>query len=297
MTMPYARGRLRPPRRRVSKQLDLDPDEKHSQLAISGLSRGMTILGWRRSTSVAETEPNAAQFTPAADDVFGRIADRYDLLCDLFSLGAHRLWKAHMARRLASRNVDVVLDLASGTGDIPQRMLDRLSRAPSSAHPQVFWVTDLSPTMLERARSKLGADQLSLRYAVADAESLTGFADDSIDLVSISFGMKICDRSKVLAEVFRVLRPGGALFCLEAARIPWPWLHTTYLTYMDWCLPLIARLSARGDRSAYDYLLRGVHGFPDQCAFCAEMSEAGFVEVGYENLTFGIVALHHGVKP
>jgi demethylmenaquinone methyltransferase/2-methoxy-6-polyprenyl-1,4-benzoquinol methylase len=239
---------------------------------------------------------NAANFAPADDDVFGRIADRYDLLCDVFSLGAHRLWKARMARRMAERGGSTVLDLASGTGDIPHRLLRRRS-GESADRPQTLWVTDLSPSMLGRARNKLGADRAAVRFAIANAENLSDFADASVDLLSISFGMKICDRGRVLREAFRVLSSGGGFYCLEAARIPIPWLHATYLKYMDWCLPVIARLCARGDASAYDYLLRGVHGFPEQQTFAMELGHAGFTAVSYENLTFGIVALHSATKP
>jgi demethylmenaquinone methyltransferase / 2-methoxy-6-polyprenyl-1,4-benzoquinol methylase len=239
---------------------------------------------------------NAANFAPADDDVFGRIADRYDLLCDVFSLGAHRLWKARMARRMAERGGSTILDLASGTGDIPHRLLKRLT-GRSVGRPETLWVTDLSPSMLSRARRKVGSDRAEVCFAVADAENLSDFDDASVDLLSISFGMKICDRRQVLCEAFRVLRSGGRFYCLEAARIPIPWLHAAYLKYMDWCLPVIARLCARGDASAYDYLLRGVHGFPAQRRFLAELASVGFTDAGYEDLTFGIVALHSATKP
>lgn len=237
-----------------------------------------------------DTAPNAADFHAAKDDVFARIARRYDLLCDLFSLGAHRLWKSHMAKRLAERRGDVLLDLASGTGDIPQRLLRRRGA------PKIVLVTDLSPSMLALAREKLGDDP-GCRFSLADAEALAGYPDGSVDLVSISFGMKICDRRRVATEALRVLKPGGGFFCLEAARMPWPWLHKAYLAYMGWCLPMIAALAVDGDRGAYDYLLRGIHEFPDQASFAAELAATGFSDVRYENLTFGIVALHMGVKP
>ena len=237
-----------------------------------------------------DTTPNAARFLASEDDVFARIARRYDLLCDLFSLGAHRIWKSRMARRLAERGGETVLDLASGTGDIPLRLLCQ----PGA--PQVLWVTDLSPSMLALAREKVG-DRAECRFALADAESLVEVPDNSVDLVSISFGMKICDRRRVAAEALRVLKPGGGFFCLEAARIPWPWLHEAYLAYMAWCLPMIATLAVGGDRSAYDYLLRGIRDFPHQERLATELVEAGFTEVTYENLTFGIVALHVATKP
>ncbi len=234
---------------------------------------------------------NAAHFAPVADDVFARIARRYDLLCDLFSLGAHRVWKNHMARRLAQDPATVILDVASGTGDIPVRLLRRLKRPIASIH-----VTDLSPAMLAIAAEKL-AQRPECRIAVADAEQLIDHPRASVDAFSISFGMKIVDRPKVVGEALRVLKPGGSFYCLEAAAIPWPWLHRLYLAYMAWCLPLMARIAVGGDPSAYDYLLRGIREFPDQEAFADELEAAGFVDVRVENLTFGIVALHMARKP
>jgi ubiquinone/menaquinone biosynthesis methyltransferase len=241
----------------------------------------------------AEALPNAARFEPGHDDVFARIAGRYDRLCDLFSLGAHRLWKAHMVRRIAALHGRDILDLASGTGDIPLR----LSRHLGAGDERVIRVTDLCPQMLQIAAAKLEGAPGVEAISVANAERLDGIADGSADIVSIAFGMKICDRRRVAAEALRVLRPGGTFLCLEAARIPLAPIHAAYLAYMRLCMPLIGRLATGGDRSAYDYLLRGVHEFLDQTAFARELSDGGFAEVSYRNLTFGIVALHEGRKP
>lgn len=239
---------------------------------------------------------NAAGFSPEEDDVFGRIADRYDRLCDLFSLGAHRLWKQRMARRLAEVLADLphatILDLASGTGDIPLRLLRRLPLGGRR-----LWVSDLSDAMMAKARTRLPASLPGMSFARIDAEALDGVADGTVDVISISFAMKICDRARVIAQARRVLKPGGWFFCLEASSIPLPWLRRAYLAYMDWCLPLIARLATGGDRSAYDYLLRGVHDFPDAPSLSRELGSAGFEAVTHEHLTLGIVALHRARQP
>lgn len=241
---------------------------------------------------MSRAEPdNAAGFSPAKDDVFARIAGRYDRLCDLFSLGIHRIWKSHMAARMAEHAGVVALDVASGTGDIPLRLLRRGSR------PRTLFVTDLCPQMLALARKKLAGRGDGISFASCNAENLESFPDGSIDVYSISFGMKICDRAKVVAEAFRVLKPGGLFYCLEAARIRPERLHSAYLLYMDWCMPLIGRIAANGDAGAYAYLLRGIHGFPDQDAFADELRASGFEAVAYRNLTFGIVALHEARKP
>ncbi len=237
----------------------------------------------------ASADTNAAHFDPNADNVFARIAGRYDRMCDIFSLFAHRLWKARIAKLMAREGGELALDVASGTGDIPVRLLRQ------GGGPKSILVTDICPQMLAQAEKKLGANpRVKLRSLDAHALDLP---DASIDAYSISFGMKICDRARVAAEALRVLRPGGVFFCLEAARIPFEPLHRLYLLYMDWCLPLIARIATGGDASAYNYLLRGVHDFPRQRDFSRELEEVGFKSVTFENLTFGIVAIHRGVKP
>jgi demethylmenaquinone methyltransferase / 2-methoxy-6-polyprenyl-1,4-benzoquinol methylase len=234
---------------------------------------------------------NAAGFEPQRDDVFARIARRYDLLCDLFSLGMHRLWKRGMARQMSQHPGHVVLDVASGTGDIPLRL------ARQGGRPHELWVTDISVGMLDIAKHKLEGCGLNLKFALHDAERLIEVQSSSVDVYSISFGMKICNRAEVVREAFRVLKPGGYFYCLEAARIPLPWLHAAYLAYMGWCMPMIGRIATGGDASAYQYLLRGVRDFPDQATFAAELQAAGFAEVSWRNMTFGVVALHVGRKP
>ena len=238
-------------------------------------------------------QQNAAAFSPEADNVFARIAGRYDRLCDIFSLFAHRLWKRRMAARMDAGPVSVILDVASGTGDIPLRFLSRMG---GRADVPKILVTDLCPEMLAFARKKLAKFPDGVDFAIANAHDLGEIASGSVDVYSISFGMKICDRHRVVAEAFRVLRPGGVFLCLEAARIPVEWLHFAYLKYMDWCLPVIARLATR-DPSTYDYLLRGIHDFPSPQRFADEIEAHGFTDVSYENMTLGIVALHRAVKP
>lgn len=238
---------------------------------------------------------NAAAFVPERDDVFARIAGRYDRLCDIFSLLIHRRWKAYMASRIARFDGGRILDVASGTGDIPVRVVRQAKRRHREIDQLI--VTDICPQMLDMARRKLEGKHPALSFSLQDAHSLSHIDSGSVDLFSISFAMKICDRERVLREAMRVLRPGGSFFCLEAARIPLPPVHRVYLAYMRWCLPLIGRLAANGDSSAYEYFLKGIHDFPDQAVFAAELESAGFTDVSYRNLTFGIVALHEGRKP
>ncbi len=240
-------------------------------------------------------DDNSARFSPATDDVFGRVAGRYDRLCDVFSLFIHRLWKDRMARRIAVERGRELIDLASGTGDIPLRLWRRLVRRGDAADWRIR-VSDISPPMLAIAGTRLSHAAVRAEIMRLDACALD-LPSGSAPLVSMAFGMKIVDRRRAMAEIYRVLEPGGVFLCLEASRIVIPGLHRLYLGYMDLCMPLIGRLATGGDASAYGYLLRGVHDFPDQRAFAAELESHGFVDVEWESLSLGIVALHRAVKP
>jgi len=252
----------------------------------------------RRAIGKSREAPlNAAAFAPKADDVFARIATRYDLLCDIFSLFIHRRWKARMARLIAEQSAETILDAASGTGHIAQRVLRFLRRQKAGSTVKKLLVTDLCPQMLAVAKAKPGMDDPVIEYALRDVHDMREIWDNSVDVFSIAFAMKICDRKRVVAEAMRVLKPGGQFFCLEASRIPSRGVQSLYLRYMDWCLPVMGWIATGGDRSAYNYLLRGIHGFPAAPDFAQELRETGFGEVSYQNLTFGIVALHRAKKP
>ncbi len=235
--------------------------------------------------------PNAAGFAWSQDDVFGRIADRYDFLCDVFSLGIHRLWKRRVAWHLTHEPWSTLLDAATGTGDVIRRVLPT-----SAAQGRTIIASDISLKMLAVAERRLRAFP-AVRLTQLDAENLAPIADASVDAYSISLGLKICDRTLALKEALRVLKPRGRLVVLESSNIRWRLLHRTYLVYMAVCMPVLGWLATAGDASAYKYLLQGIRGFPTAEDLARELVELGFEGVHFERLSLGIVAIHLARKP
>lgn len=223
--------------------------------------------------------------------MFDRIAGRYDLLCDVFSMGIHRLWKRRVAQRIAAERWNTLLDGATGTGDILCRLL-----AHEAVGGRTVVASDTSAQMLAMAQRRLAAHP-GVAFRQIDAEAMDSVADASVDAYSLSLALKICHRRRVLDEAFRVLRPGGRLVILEASNIPFRPLHRAYLAYMSLCMPLLGWLATGGDASAYRYLLHGIRDFPSAEALADEIRGHGFEEVAFERLSLGIVAIHTARKP
>ena len=215
--------------------------------------------------------------------VFQAVAPRYDLMNDLMSGGIHRLWKRTLARRVRPCTGRVV-DLAGGTGDVA-----RLLRAPG----RDVTVIDPSPAMMAAGQAR--PDSAGLSWMEGEAEHLP-LPDASVDLLTLSFGLRNTTRvAEALTEIRRVLKPGGLYVCLEFSR-PQPWLAPFYDLYSRWVIPRLGAAVA-GEPEAYRYLIESIRRFPDQNELAGLMRAAGFADVRWENLSFGIACLHYGSRP
>ena len=244
------------------------------------------------STGRSRAHENAAEFAWQNDAVFDRIASRYDFLCDAFSFGIHRLWKRRVANRIASEEWETLLDGATGTGDIILRVVPA-----TSTQGRTIIASDVSTKMLAIAQQRLRGFKATVSFRELDAERMPSIGNGSVDAYSISLGLKICNRHLVMQEALRVLKPGGRLIVLEASNIRSALLHRAYLMYMAVCMPLLGWLATGGDASAYRYLLQGIREFPTAEALGLELTNQGFVDVSFERLTLGIVAIHTARKP
>ena len=224
---------------------------------------------------------------PMVRAVFDSVAPRYDLMNDLMSLGVHRAWKRDFVSALDPRPGTRLLDLAGGTGDIA------LGWRARGGGPAVL--SDINAAMLAvgRDRSVARGQVEGVSLLVADAERLP-LPDHSFDRVSIAFGLRNCtDKSAVLAEARRVLRPGGRFLCLEFSRVQVAALAPVYDAWSFGVLPRLGRAVA-GDADSYRYLAESIRTFPDQETLAEMMRAAGLSRVTHRNLTGGIAAIHAG---
>ncbi|WP_421725222.1 bifunctional demethylmenaquinone methyltransferase/2-methoxy-6-polyprenyl-1,4-benzoquinol methylase UbiE [Bauldia sp.] len=228
------------------------------------------------------------------DDVFDRVASRYDLMNDLMSGGLHRLWKDAMVSWLApprrARRPFAVLDVAGGTGDIAFRIAKRSESA-------AITVADINAEMLKVGRARAAERGLEDQVSFVDgnAERLP-FADGSFDAVTIAFGIRNVPRvEQALTEARRVLKPGGRFLCLEFSNVDVAGLDRLYDFYSFNVIPTLGEVVTQ-DRESYAYLVESIRQFPNQARFAAMMTDAGFSRVDYRNLTGGVAALHSGWK-
>ncbi len=250
---------------------------------------------------MAETTHFGERTVPLEDkqglvnDVFHAVADRYDLMNDLMSGGVHRLWKDALVARLAppkSGSVPYrVLDMAGGTGDIAERIVNA-----SVGYAEVT-VSDINTEMLrvgaDRARAWRFPDQA--RFIPANAEELP-FADETFDAYTIAFGIRNVPRIPLaLAEAHRVLKRGGRFLCLEFSQVDTPVLADVYRLFSDRVIPPIGR-AVTGDAQPYQYLVESIRKFPSAERFTQLLTTAGFKRVTHTAMTGNIAALHAAWK-
>ena len=220
--------------------------------------------------------------------VFDSVAKRYDVMNDVMSMGLHRAWKAYTVAVANLKPGDKVLDIAGGTGDLARAFARKVGDSG------LVLLTDINEAMLRTGRDRLLDEGLALPTTVCDAEKLP-YRSGSFDLVSVAFGLRnMTHKDLALAEMCRVLRPGGRLLVLEFSHITAP-LRKPYDWYSLKLLPLMGKLIAN-DADSYRYLAESIRVHPDQAELKAMMKTAGFGHVDVHNLSAGVVALHAGVK-
>jgi len=241
---------------------------------------------------------------------------------DLMSLGVHRVWKDNFVRGLnpGVRYASLqnkgqgqrILDIAGGSGDIAIRMLDHATNI-NDDHATHVTISDINPDMLNEGRKRLLATPYHaagrVDYLEANAEQLDTIESNSIDLYTVAFGIRnFTHKDKALKEAFRVLKPGGVFACLEfAPQLSNPLLNGLYKRWSFSAIPLIGQVVA-ADRDSYQYLVESIERFPSQMEWATMIQNAGFLipgqtsdgtitEAGWEDVSFGIAAIHKGVKP
>ncbi len=223
--------------------------------------------------------------------VFRSVAGNYDLMNDLMSFGAHRLWKRHAVNLSGVKKGQAVLDVAGGTGDLSKLFHQRVGKQGS------VLVSDINNAMLLEGRNKLiDAGIISgIDYVQANAESLP-FADNSFDCISIAFGLRnVTDKQKALESMFAKLRYGGCLIILEFSKIEIASLKRFYDAYSFNVIPKIGKFVAK-DEASYQYLVESIRMHPDQETLKGMLETAGFSSVDYFNMTGGVVAIHRAYK-
>jgi demethylmenaquinone methyltransferase/2-methoxy-6-polyprenyl-1,4-benzoquinol methylase len=224
------------------------------------------------------------------DDVFRRVASRYDLMNDLMSFGIHRAWKNDFVAALNPRPPLSVIDVAGGTGDIAFRILD-----VGGPRTQVT-VCDINADMLDVGRERAArSDRSGLAFAQANAEDLP-FASRSFDAYTIAFGIRnVPAIEKALAEAFRVLKIGGRFLCLEFSTVDIPGFDRLYDAYSRAVIPMLGRMIA-GDEASYRYLVESIRRFPRPALFSRMIEAAGFRRVTHRPLSGNIAAIHSAWK-
>ena len=235
------------------------------------------------------SDPNRADLgkdPQRVSGMFDQVAAAYDRTNAVLSLGNDRLWRVATLRAVAPQRGERILDLAAGTGT------SSMAFVPSGAH---VVAADFSRGMIAEGRRRHG-DVPNLEFVQADATDLP-FADGEFDAVTMSFGLRnVNDPRRALRELRRVTRPGGRIVVCEFSHPPSPAFNGLYRFYNDRVLPIVAK-AVSSNAEAYDYLNESIRDWPDQPTLARWMRDSGWDDVAYRNLSFGIVALHRGIRP
>ncbi len=238
-----------------------------------------------KKTKFGFKEVEVLQKEPMVQGVFSSVASKYDLMNDLMSFGLHKTWKRDLISEISPAHNETLLDVAGGTGDVAHRFLQ--------AGGGRAVVVDLNKNMLEAGKAKLSDPRIS--WVHANAESLP-FEDNSFDYYTISFGIRnVTNIEKAISEAYRVLKPLGKFLCLEFSQVNTPILSKLYELYSFNVIPKIGKMIAN-DEGAYRYLVESIKNFEPAPRFAKMIEQAGFDNVRYSKLTFGVVAIHIGYK-
>lgn len=223
--------------------------------------------------------------------VFHSVADKYDIMNDVMSMGIHRLWKRVTIEQSGARRGHQILDLAGGTGDLASKF------ARIVGDEGFVVLSDINASMLANGKQRLLDMGIggNVKFVQANAEYLP-FEDNQFDIITIAFGLRnVTDKDAALRSMHRVLKPGGRLLVLEFSKPVAPGLAPIYDQYSFKFLPAMGKLIAN-DAESYQYLAESIRMHPDQGTLKGMMDEAGFEQTSYRNMTGGIVALHKGFK-
>ena len=225
------------------------------------------------------------------EGIFNSVADRYDLMNDLMSIGIHRIWKRFTIELSAVREGNSVLDIAGGTGDLAIKFSDIVGSNGTVV------LADINESMLNVGRDKL-LDKCwrpNINFVQTDAQKLP-FPDATFECITIAFGLRnVTDKSAALKSMYRALKPGGRLLILEFSKPTNEVLAKAYDAYSFHILPLMGKI-VTNDSDSYKYLAESIRMHPDQEALQALVEDAGFSDCDYYNMTGGIVAIHRGIK-